>query len=69
MQQRGRTAMILTEDAKTEEYTAGCPCGAYIETPCKFEACRAWHGLHDGQHSAPHSRLIIGLIQSVSTPD
>jgi hypothetical protein len=21
--------------------TAGKPCGAYIETPCKFTACRA----------------------------
>lgn len=34
-------AMIMTEDAKTEEYTAGGSCGSYIETPCKFEACRA----------------------------
>jgi len=30
-------AMIMTEDAKTEKYTAGGPCGAYIETPCKFD--------------------------------
>ena len=29
-------AMIMTEDAKTEENTAEGPCGAYIETPCKF---------------------------------
>ena len=28
-------AMIMTEDAKTKENTAGSPCGAYIETPCK----------------------------------
>ena len=35
-------AMIMTEDDKTEENTAGGPCGAYIETPCKFEACRAF---------------------------
>jgi len=35
-------AMTMTEDAKTEEYTAGGPCGAYIEMPCKFEACRAY---------------------------
>lgn len=34
-------ATIMTEDAKTEKYTAGSPCGAYIGTPCKFEACRA----------------------------
>ena len=34
-------AMIMTEDAKTEENTAGWPCGAYIGTPCKFTACRA----------------------------
>ena len=34
-------ATIMTEDAKTEEYTAGAPCGAYIEMPCKFAACRA----------------------------
>ena len=34
-------AMIMPEDAKTEKYTAGSPCGAYIETPCKFAACRA----------------------------
>ena len=33
-------ATIMTKDAKTEKYTAGSPCGAYIETPCKFEACR-----------------------------
>ena len=26
---------------KTEKYTAGSPCGAYIGTPFKFEACRA----------------------------
>ena len=32
---------IMTEDAKTEKYTAGWPCGAYIEMPCKFEPCRA----------------------------
>lgn len=34
-------ATIMTEDAKTEKDTAGSPCGAYIETPCKFAACRA----------------------------
>ena len=34
-------AITMTEDAKTEKYTAGGSCGAYIETPCKFEACRA----------------------------
>lgn len=34
-------AMIMTEDAKTEEYTAGDSCGTYIETLCKFAACRA----------------------------
>jgi len=34
-------AMMMTEDAKTEENTAGTPCGAYIETPCKFATCRA----------------------------
>ena len=34
-------ATIMTEDAKTEKHTAGAPCGAYIETPCKFEPCRA----------------------------
>lgn len=27
----GTEAMIMTEDAKTEKYTAGSPCGAYIE--------------------------------------
>ena len=37
----GTAAMIMTEDAKTEKYTAGNPCGAYIEKPCKFDACRA----------------------------
>ena len=37
-------AMTMTEDAKAEENTAGDPCGAYIETPCKFEACRASDG-------------------------
>ena len=36
-------ATIMTEDAKTEENTAGGPCGAYIETPCKFAACRAYN--------------------------
>ena len=36
-------AMIMTEDAKTEEYTAGGPCGVYIEMPCKFVACRAYY--------------------------
>ena len=34
-------ALTMTEDAKTEENTAGALCGAYIETPCKFTACRA----------------------------
>ena len=34
-------ATIMTEDAKTEKHTAGGPCVAYIETPCKFSACRA----------------------------
>ena len=34
-------AMIMTEDAKTEEEHRRGPCGAYIETPCKFDACRA----------------------------
>ena len=29
-------ALTMTEDVKTERYTAGSPCGAYIETPCKF---------------------------------
>lgn len=32
--------MIMTEDAKTEEYTAGGPCGVYIEVSCKFVTCR-----------------------------
>lgn len=27
----GTAAMTMTEDAKTEKYTAGSPCGAYIE--------------------------------------
>ncbi len=36
----GPVAMIMTEDAKTENHTAGGPCGAYIELPCKFAACR-----------------------------
>ena len=35
------TSTIMIEDAKVEENTAGGPCGAYIETPCKFAACRA----------------------------
>ena len=35
-------AMTTTEDAKTVKYTAGGPCGAYIETPCKFETGRAY---------------------------
>jgi len=35
------TATIMTEDAKAEKYTAGSPCGAYIETLCKFTAYRA----------------------------
>ena len=39
-------AMIMTEDAKTEKYIAGSPCGAYIETPCKFEAYRALSHLY-----------------------
>ena len=26
----GTAAMAMTEDAKTEKYTAGSPCGAYI---------------------------------------
>lgn len=37
----GQERRVMTEDAKTEKYTAGSPCGAYIGTPCKFEACRA----------------------------
>jgi len=32
----GLAATIMTEDAKTENHTAGSPFGAYIETPCKF---------------------------------
>ena len=27
----GSAATIMTEDVKTEKYTAGRPCGAYIE--------------------------------------
>lgn len=27
----GSAATIMTEDAKTEKYTAGSPCGAYIK--------------------------------------
>lgn len=38
----GTAAMTTTEDAKTEENTAGGPCGAYIETPCKPRTCRAY---------------------------
>ena len=34
-------ATIMTENAKTNKHTAGRTCGAYIETPCKFSACRA----------------------------
>lgn len=34
-------ATFSTREDKTEKYTAGSPCGAYIGTPCKFEACRA----------------------------
>ena len=30
-----------TPQHTTEDYTAGGPCGAYIETPCKFAACKA----------------------------
>ena len=26
--------LTMREEAKTEKYTAGCPCGAYIEKPC-----------------------------------
>ena len=37
---RDFTAAIMTEDAKTEEYTAGGPCGVYIEVFCKFITCR-----------------------------
>lgn len=37
----GTTVMTMTEDDKTEENTAGNSCGAYIETPCKFAACKA----------------------------
>ena len=37
--------MTMIEDAKTEEYTAGGSCGAYIEMPCKFAACRALYRL------------------------
>ena len=37
----GTAAMTMTEDAKTEEEHRRAPCGAYIETPCKFAACRA----------------------------
>ena len=33
-------ATIMTEDAKTEENTAGGPCGVYIEMPCKLKAQR-----------------------------
>ena len=32
----GTAAMIMTEDAKAEENTAGSPCCAYIKAPCKF---------------------------------
>ena len=35
-----KESFTMTEDAKTEEYTAGGPCGAYIEMPCKLTACR-----------------------------
>ena len=38
---RSPSVAILTWNANTEKNTAGSPCGAYIETPCKFEACRA----------------------------
>ena len=33
---RDTAAMTTIEDAKTEKHTAGSPCGAYIESPCKF---------------------------------
>lgn len=39
----GLATTIMTEDAKTEKNTAGGPCGAYIEMPCKFAACRAYY--------------------------
>jgi hypothetical protein len=34
-------ATIMTEDAKTEKYTAGSPCGAYIEIPFKIHDSRS----------------------------
>ena len=34
-------ATIMTEDAKTEEYTVGEPYGAYIKTALQVSACRA----------------------------
>ncbi len=40
---RDLAATIMTEGAKTEKYTAGNPCGAYIGMPCKFVACRAYY--------------------------
>jgi len=32
-------AMIMTEDAKTEKFTAGSPCGAYIDN-LKKSSCK-----------------------------
>ena len=29
------------KNIRQKKSTAGGPCGVYIETPCKFEACRA----------------------------
>ncbi len=54
-------ATIMTEDAKTEKYTAGWPCGAYIEMPCKFEPCRA-RCLFIKVSSDPACQLSIDLI-------
>ena len=53
-------ATIMTEDAKTEENTAGGPCGAYIETPCKFAACRV-------SFDENISHLICDLLRTLLT--
>ena len=59
---RSPSAVTLTEDAKTEKYTAGSPCGAYIENPCKFEDCRAfvlYHFNHSNLIDISRKRSII----------
>ncbi len=55
-------AMTMTEDAKTEENTAGSPCGAYIEVPCNFTTGNIYTHL-DYSSKIDSANAIMGFFQ------